>query len=97
MNIPINEQLLDALRKKQLYEARRRLAKRIAIKAVVLTGMQFWFSQLIVWGLSMYHIKSGIWPVWLIMEGVSSMLVGSFSLGMLQSLKDSRDSDNGDL
>ena len=62
--------------------------RKIAISALVATGMQFWFAQLIVWGLSLYGVHSGIWGPWLILEGLTSAGVATVAIGMMRAVRD---------
>lgn len=39
-------------------------------------------AQFIVWGLSLYHINSGIWPVWLIGSGFEGILTLGVAAGI---------------
>jgi hypothetical protein len=72
----------------------KRIDRNLGIKitAVVLIGsaIQFWFAQLIVWGLSLYHADSGIWGTWLLLEGVTSAFVYVIWIGMLRAMRDAR-------
>jgi hypothetical protein len=46
--------------------------------SAITAALMFLEAQFIIWGLSMYHVNSGIWPVWLIgsgVEGIMSMAV----------------------
>jgi hypothetical protein len=63
-------------------------ARKIFSAGIAASLLQFWFAQLIIWGLSMYHVHSGIWGPWLIMEGVSSMGVTVVALGMMRAVRD---------
>lgn len=38
-------------------------------------------AQLIIWGLSIYHISSDIWPVWLIGSGFEGILCMGVAAG----------------
>jgi hypothetical protein len=72
-------------------EHRKQFRRKIAAAALAATIMQFWFAQLVVWGLSLYRIHSGIWGPWLIMEGLSSLGVAVVALGMMRAVKDIQD------
>ena len=56
------------------------------IKAVVIsvftTAVMFLEAQWIVWGLSLFHVNSGIWGVWLIGLGVEGVLCLGVAAGI---------------
>jgi hypothetical protein len=66
----------------------RAFGRKIAIAGLVTTGVQFWFAQLIIWGLSLYHIHSGIWGPWLILEGLTSAGAATVAIGMMRAVRD---------
>lgn len=54
----------------------------------VLTGaVMLLEAQCIIWGLSIYHFHSGIWPVWLIGTGVEGIIVMGVAAG-IRAVKD---------
>jgi hypothetical protein len=80
--------LTQAARKAEKKRIDKAFGRKIAIAGLVATGMQFWFAQLIIWGLSMYGIHSGIWGPWLILEGLMSAGVATVALGMMRAVRD---------
>lgn len=50
--------------------------------AIATAAAMFLESQLIIWGLSIYHVSSGIWPVWLIGSGFEGILALGVSAGI---------------
>ena len=50
--------------------------------AVMTAATMFLEAQLIIWGLSMYHIHSGIWPVYLIGAGFEGILALGVASGI---------------
>lgn len=46
----------------------------LVLVSVMTSGLMFLEAQFIVWGLSIYHFSSGIWPVWLIGCGVEGII-----------------------
>lgn len=54
-----------------------------ALFTTVLTGaVMFLEAQFIIWGLAMYHVSSGIWPVWLIGSGFEGILALGVASGI---------------
>lgn len=80
--------LTQAARKAEKKRIDKAFGRKIAIAGLVATGMQFWFAQLIIWGLSLYGIHSGIWGPWLILEGLMSAGVATVALGMMRAVRD---------
>lgn len=79
---------VQAARKAEKKRIDKAFGRKIAIAGLVTTGMQFWFAQLIVWGLSLYRIHSGIWGPWLILEGLTSAGVATVAIGMMRAVRD---------
>jgi hypothetical protein len=79
---------VQAARKAEQKRIDKAFGRKIAIAGLVATGMQFWFAQLIVWGLSLYRIHSGIWGPWLILEGLTSAGVATVAIGMMRAVRD---------
>lgn len=52
------------------------------IISVISAAVMLLESQLIIWGLSIYHISSGIWPVWLIGSGFEGILCMGVAAGI---------------
>ena len=50
--------------------------------SVITSAVMLLEAQWIVWGLSMYHINSGIWPVWLIGLGFEGILCMGVAAGI---------------
>jgi len=92
MTNPFQQQHLieEALHKQEVARHKKELSRKITAASIVFTGLQFWFAQLIIWGLSLYHIHSGIWAPWLILEALSSVIVGAVRIGMMGAVRDSR-------
>lgn len=44
------------------------------VTSIITSALMFLEAQFIVWGLSIYHFSSGIWPVWLIGCGVEGII-----------------------
>ena len=81
--------LLDtAARKAEKKRIDKAFGRKLAITGLVTTGVQFWFAQRIVWGLSLYHINSGIWGPWLLLEAVTSAGAATVSIGMMRAVRD---------
>jgi hypothetical protein len=80
--------IVDAARKAEKKRMDKAFGRKIAIAALAATGVQFWWAQLIVWGLSLYHVHSGIWGPWLILEGVSSAGIAVVAIGMMRAVRD---------
>jgi hypothetical protein len=59
----------------------------VLVTAAITAGVMFLEAQWIVWGLSMYHINSGIWPVYLIAAAVEGIMV----LGVASGIRAARD------
>lgn len=78
----------EALTQETVKKRKKTLSRKIAIYAIVFTAAQLWWAQLVVWGLSIYHIHSGIWGPWLIMEGISSLLIACVRLAMMETARD---------
>lgn len=72
-------------------EHSKKFSRKIVTAGIAAMILQFWFAQLVVWGLSLYHVRSGIWGPWLIMEGLSSLGVAVVSIGMMRAVKDIQD------
>ena len=80
--------MTEAAQKARKKTLDKKFGRKIAIAGIAATAAQFWFAQLIVWGLSLYHINSGIWAPWLLLEGVSSAGVAVVALGMMRAVRD---------
>jgi hypothetical protein len=91
MTTPQYQALEEIMRKKRDQAIKKKISKKIGIASLIFTAVQLWFSQLIIWGLSLYGIHSGIWGVYLIMLGVTSPLIACVRLGMLETIRDSRE------
>jgi hypothetical protein len=65
---------------------KKALSRKIAIVGLAATGGEFWLAQLIVWGLSLYHVHSGIWGPWLILEALTTAGVTVVAIGMMRAV-----------
>lgn len=83
-------ELLRAARKAEDKRIDRNIGIKITAAVIIGTALQFWFAQLIVWGLSLYHVSSGIWGPWLFLEGVTSSFIYVVWIGMLRAMRDAR-------
>lgn len=50
--------------------------------AVVLTALAFIPAQFMVWGLSLFHVNSGIWGSWLLLSAAESVVTAGVALGV---------------
>jgi hypothetical protein len=80
----------ETARKAEKKRVDKAFGQKIAIAALAATGMQFWFAQLIIWGLSLYRIHSGIWGPWLILDGLTGAGVATVALGMMRAVRDTQ-------
>jgi hypothetical protein len=78
----------EAARKADKKRVNKAFGRKIAIAGLAATGVQFWWAQLVVWGLSLYHIHSGIWGPWLILESLTSAGVTAVAIGMMRAVRD---------
>jgi len=92
----MNRTLIEQARKAENRRVSKALASRIAVIGLASLVADLLYAQLIVWGLSMYGIHSGIWGPWLLLEGVTSPFVTVIWLGMLRALRDARKAGTGD-
>ena len=52
------------------------------ITSAVTGAVMFAEAQFIIWGLSIYHVSSGIWPVWLIGTGAEGIIALAVTAGI---------------
>lgn len=83
----LTREALNLLQKEQQKKLNKAFASKIAKASLAATLMQIWFAQLIVWGLSLFHVSSGLWGPFLILEGVSSAIVWAVHIGMMNAVK----------
>lgn len=82
---------VQTARKAEKKRMSKAFGRKIATAGLAATGMQFWFAQLIVWGLSLYRVHSGIWGPRLILEGLTSAGVATVAIGMMRAVRDFQD------
>jgi len=84
------QNLIRTARRAEDRRINRNMGAKIGAIILVSSAAQFWFAQLVVWGLSLYHVDSGIWGPWLLLEGVTSAFVYVTWIGMMRALRDAR-------
>lgn len=91
MNTENSQLIFAAAGKASRKRLDRKFGRKIGAAALAATIAQFWFAQLICWGLSLYHVSSGIWGPWLIMEALSSLGIAVVAIGMMKAVRDLAD------
>jgi hypothetical protein len=66
----------------------KKFARRISAAGLGFMLMNFWWAQLIVWGLSTYHIHSGLQGPWLILTGAGFAAITIVAIGMMRAVRD---------
>lgn len=53
----------------------------LTVAMAILAAVDLWVAQMIVWGLSLYHVDSGIFGPWLLMSAATSVVAGGVAIG----------------
>jgi hypothetical protein len=88
MSSSIYSSSLQSARKAEKKRIDKAFGRKLLIASLAATGVQFWWAQMIVWGLSLYRIHSGIWGPWLILEALTSAGCATVAIGMMRAVRD---------